>query len=383
MMLERWEYHGSAHIVCGAGARERVGSLCGTGDYLLACSSRAYERFGLDRADWLPPSGCLTRFDIDAANPDLDWLDAEAGRFRGRPWAGLIAIGGGSVLDSAKVMSCLLADNGFSLDAHFRGGQPAPEGPCLPVMALPTTAGTGSEVTPFATVWDTAHEVKRSLLSAGMIPRHAVIDPELTRSMPRDITISSGLDALNQALESIWNRNATPLSMALAKEALVRSWRHLDGAVSEPGNMEHRSAMAHAALLSGMAISQSRTALCHAISYPVTLHFGVPHGLACGFTMAAVLAFNMPADDGRLAHAARLLGFESAPALQAAMVQRLRYLRVGSAVAQHVPGGLPALLDALAEFRDADRAGNNLRPASEGDVRRILSEAWNELAEDA
>ena len=152
-----------------------------------------------------------------------------------------------------------------------------------PLWLLPTTAGTGSEVTRWATVWDTEAEpaCKRSLDEDWGYAERAFIDPALTLSCPLEVTRDTALDTLAHALDSLWNRYANPISRVLAVQAACGVIKHLPALLEHPRDLALRTNLALAALQAGMAFSQTRTALAHALSYDLTLHQGVPHGLAC------------------------------------------------------------------------------------------------------
>jgi phosphonate metabolism-associated iron-containing alcohol dehydrogenase len=154
---------------------------------------------------------------------------------------------------------------------------------------VPTTAGTGSEVTCWATVWDTHSGKKYSLSRPSLYPKHAVVDPTLMLGKPRQLTISTGLDALSHALESLWNVHVNPISTHHAVVAAREILNVLPQLIEDLQNVELRSRMAAAALSAGLAFSNTRTAIAHSISYPVTLHHGVVHGIACSFTLPMIL----------------------------------------------------------------------------------------------
>ena len=160
----------------------------------------------------------------------------------------------------------------------------------LPLIAVPTTAGTGSEVTPWATLWDrsSAKGAKRSLHRADTWPEAALVDPMLTLSCPPALTLASGLDALSHAFEAIWNRGANPCSDALAVQAARGVLTTLPALLDAPDSLPLREAMSRAALLAGLAFAQTRTALAHALSYDLTLLRGTSHGLACSFSLPEV-----------------------------------------------------------------------------------------------
>ncbi len=203
----------------------------------------------------------------------------------------LLAVGGGSTLDMAKLLRCRPLDGDFEGVAKALRGQAA--WPALQQETLwlvPTTAGTGSELTRWATLWDTdAHPaVKRSLDEPWGYAERAFVDPELTLSCPRAVTRDCGLDTLAHALEALWNRHANPVSDVLALQAARSVIEHLPALLEAPQSLHLRQQMALAALQAGMAFSQTRTALAHALSYDVTLQQGLPHGLACALWLPAV-----------------------------------------------------------------------------------------------
>lgn len=305
-------------------------------------------------------------------NPQLEDLDALATAWRGRGIEGVVALGGGSALDTGKVLGVLLGTpERFTLRRHFLEKEPLPASPPLPVVAIPTTSGTGSEVTPFATVWDAAQGMKYSLASPAMFPRAALLDPTLTYDLPWDVTVATGLDALCQGLESVWNRHATPISLELAMRGALQALTVLRQGRAVLESPELREQLMGASLLSGFAISQTRTALCHAISYPVTARFGVPHGVACGFAMPAVLEYNLTADDGRLEALARQLDQPSVSALVDALQALLESLEVPDRLRCH--GVTTEAVVALAsEMIVPGRSDNNLRAAEEADVAELL-----------
>lgn len=204
------------------------------------------------------------------------------------PGTVLIALGGGTTLDIAKVLRCrprgATHPQGFDpVAAALRGQSPWPDLDLAPLWMVPTTAGTGSEVTRWATVWDTDVQPaqKRSFDEPFGFAQKAFIDPLLTYSCPASVTRDTALDALSHALEAIWNRHANPISDVLAVSAARNVLQWLPTALRQPGDAQARQALSLAALEAGFAFSQTRTALAHALSYAVTLEHGVPHGLAC------------------------------------------------------------------------------------------------------
>ncbi len=206
------------------------------------------------------------------------------------PDAVLLALGGGTTLDVAKVLRCRPLDGRFAgVERALRGEAAWPALALATLWMVPTTAGTGSEVTRWATVWDTDAQppVKRSFDEPFGWAERAFVDPALTLSCPLAVTRDTALDALSHALESVWNRHANPFSDALALGAARRVLRALPAALRDPTDLGLRTELALAALEAGYAFSQTRTALAHALSYAVTLEQGLPHGLAVALWLPA------------------------------------------------------------------------------------------------
>jgi alcohol dehydrogenase len=205
-----------------------------------------------------------------------------------RPVEAIVALGGGSVMDAAKVLAAAKGDF-ETVRRHLETGKDGETLGRTPIIAIPTTAGTGSEVTSWATVWDTSAMKKYSLARETLYPEAALVDPLLTLGLPRAITISTGLDALSHALESIWNVNANPVSSSLAEVAAREVIEALPLLADDLANEALRTRLARASLFAGLAFSNTRTALAHSLSYHLTLHHGVPHGIACSFSLPMVM----------------------------------------------------------------------------------------------
>lgn len=202
----------------------------------------------------------------------------------------IIALGGGSAIDTAKAFMVGTATDQFDdLLTLLSTGKPFVPHKTKQLIAVPTTAGTGSEVTPWATIWDRERGKKYSLHLNETWPEAAVIDAELMLSLPASVTVQSGLDALSHALESIWNRNANPVSRAFAVSAAREVIETLPALLKNMQSKALRLSMASAALKAGMAFSNTKTALAHSISYEMTLKHGLPHGIACSFTLPMVM----------------------------------------------------------------------------------------------
>lgn len=228
-------------------------------------------------------------------------------RLAAQPGGVLLAVGGGTVLDLAKLLRSRPREGGFdTLVPALRGQAPWPACRLERFWAVPTTAGTGSEVTRWATVWDTEADPpqKRSFDEPFGFAERAFVDPDFSASCPPSVRRDSGLDALSHALEALWNRHANPVSDVLALDAARRVIAALPRACQADASPAAQAEMALAALQAGLAFAQTRTAVAHALSYAMTLEAGVPHGLACAVWLPTAWRLALgrdPALDLRLA----------------------------------------------------------------------------------
>ncbi len=286
------------------------------------------RQFGLvERLESLLGSALVGVIDSVKPNPDVAELEALYEDFWGNPEGAevIIAVGGGSSIDTAKaLMVCTESGTFKDLVAALVSGKPFTPARSKTLIAVPTTAGTGSEVTPWATVWDRQAQKKYSLHLPQTWPSIAIVDPELMLSLPASVTLQSGLDALSHALESIWNVNANAMSDTFAVAAIREIFETLPALMQQLDNVDLRARMALAALKAGMAFSNTRTALAHSISYEMTLRYGLPHGIACSFPLPMVLQRAIGQDAGRDAVLKQALGdLTTAPARLAAFIERL------------------------------------------------------------
>lgn len=202
----------------------------------------------------------------------------------------ILSLGGGSVLDASKFFS--VYDE--CKDAKFvtniiKGNIPKENYKTIPIIAIPTTAGTGSEITPWATIWDMDEKKKYSLYLDELFSEVAIYDPTLTLSVPKEITIQTGLDTLSHALESIWNKNANPITVGYAIKSAKLIMQNLLSLSKNLNNLEYRDIIMKACIYAGLAFSNTQTAIAHGMSYYITAHKGVDHGIACSFTLPLLI----------------------------------------------------------------------------------------------
>jgi phosphonate metabolism-associated iron-containing alcohol dehydrogenase len=287
-----WRFHNPVAVTFGIGTLDRLAAALGSRSAVLVAFPEAAPLGHVDAVKrQLGPALAGVVDDIEP-NPDVVHLARLHARFWDEFAASevIVALGGGSTLDTAKILAVTPASGDFAdLVLALAANETFVPGNAKALIAIPTTAGTGSEVTPWATVWDRASGRKHSLHLRETWPEAAIVDPTLTASAPQAVTLQSGLDALSHALEAIWNVNANPVSDALAVSASRRMLRTLPRLVDHLGDVALREDAALAALTAGLAFSNTRTALAHSISYEMTLRHGLPHGIACSFTLPLVL----------------------------------------------------------------------------------------------
>ncbi|WP_010141932.1 iron-containing alcohol dehydrogenase [Oceanicola sp. S124] len=289
---------------------------------------------------------------------------------------GLVAIGGGSAMDVAKVVALLCRQPGRLRDFSVPR---IVDLPSLPLICIPTTAGTGSEVTRAAVITDAATHEKLLLLGSALLPSVALLDVDLTLSCPYRVTVDSGLDALSHALEALVNRNATPYSDGLAAEAMGLIGASLEVAAQEPGNRAAREDMLLGACLAGMAVSHTSTALIHGMSRPIGAAFHVPHGMSNAMLMPLVTEWSAETAPEAYARAAAAMGLgEDA----AALVQALKGLNARLGVPTLAERGIPeaAFTAAIPEMARQALAsgtpGNNLRLADDEALAALYRRLW-------
>jgi len=284
-----WSYRNPVDVRFGRGSFSHLADAIGGRRYALVTYGDAYFRSLSAKLEEKAGKPVLVIDDI-APNPDIALLRTQTDRFADLPEPPqvVVALGGGSVIDSAKVFAAARGDFA-AMDAFLKKRADAGTIVPWPLIAVPTTAGTGSEVTCWGTVWDNTGGVKFSLAHPGLYPEFSIVDPDLMIGKPRDLTIQTGLDALSHSLECLWNRSANPVSMAHAITAARGVLATLPQLAGDLRNADLRERMARAATLAGFAFSNTKTAIAHSLSYPITLRHGVPHGIACSFTLPMIV----------------------------------------------------------------------------------------------
>jgi alcohol dehydrogenase class IV len=308
-----WEFATAGRIVFGAGTRHQLPAIVRAfgsrpllvgGRHLHASRERASTSTSASAAATaaLPDLGDVIPFVVEA-EPTIDVVRRGADLFRRERCDVVIGIGGGSVLDAAKAIAALATNRGDALDylEVIGRGQPLGTSPA-PYVAVPTTAGTGSEVTRNAVLGSPEHGVKASLRHPSMLPRVAVIDPELTLTLPAAVTASTGLDALTQVIEPYVSSRATPMTDAFCLEGIRRVSRSLriaagagDTASDERTRLDARTDMSLASLFGGLALANAGLGVIHGFAAPIGGMFSAPHGAVCAALLPHGMAANLRA----------------------------------------------------------------------------------------
>ena len=400
-MRGEWRFYTAGEIIFGRGAVRRTGEVVRGLGASRAC---LITDLGLVAAGLHEPVlASLREAGVDASlheggqpKPTIEAVAASAAVLKGEGFEALVALGGGSNIDLAKAVAVLLSHGG-QVESYF--GEHNVPGPVLPLVAVSTTAGTGSEVSGASVLADPARKRRGAILSNRLRPRAAIYDPLLTVSCPPQVTADAGIDALTHTVEAYlvaeYRVDSGPerpglytgrslLSDALAERAIELAGRYLRRAVYKGGDLRAREGMHLASLLAGMAFSNAGLTAVHALEYPVGVATGCTHGAGNGMLLPYVMAYDVPACPGRLATVAGLLGepvdglsireaalraVEAVKRLNAEIGIPLRLRELGVAEEELRP-----MAEATAQITRLLEA--NPRPLDADSLEDILREAW-------
>ncbi len=324
-------------------------------------------------------------FDDVIPNPTAESIMGGLERLTVNACDAVLAVGGGSSIDTAKGIAVMAGNEGNILDYEGVGKIPHPG---LPLIVIPTTAGTGSEVTSATIVTNTATHFKAAVISPYLFPKLALLDAELTLALPQNVTSATGMDALTHAIESYTSKTANPLSRALAIQAIRMIAENLQKAFFAGTDIESRENMLVASMLAGAAFTQSRLGNVHAISHTLGGVFDIPHGIANASLLPFVMKFNLPACPEEMADIARALGKETdgLPLLKAGEKAIEAVVEFNAMLG--IPGNIRDLgvkLESLPKLvEDSMRSGNvsiNPRLTRHEDIKSIIEKAYHGILE--
>lgn len=356
-------------IVHGHNAFDELGThVRALGDRALIVSgcSAMREQGVLDRAeDLLREAGVEAEvFEGVPPEPTLEWVDRVRARAQSFRADLLIGIGGGSALDVGKAAAGLLKEPEETMH-YFTGGALA--GHAAPFVAAPSTFGTGTEATPNAVLIDPAGPTKKSIRHPSMLPRVAIVDPQLGRGASARVKAEAGMDALAQAIEGFCSRFSTSVSESLSFGAVALLAAHLESFVFTPDDMESAEQVANGSLMAGMAFSNCRLGLVHGLAHPLGARYGVPHGRLCAVLLPHVLRYNRDTVPEQYALLCGIVKTDIAEFCEDLLVKLGLPRHLGDVGVQ--AGDLPGI---ISETLPSGSTKANPRPATEPDLHRIL-----------
>jgi len=384
-----YEFFAPQRIRFGWGSRREAGKLArslGTRALIVSGSRRLAAGGLIDEIEASLREAGVTplRFASISREPEVGDVDDAVTRLRALkagPGDLVLAIGGGSAIDLAKAAAALAVNSEGSGVADYLEG--VGRGlkitrPPLPLLAMPTTAGTGSEATKNAVISSYAPQFKKSLRSDLMIPKAVLVDPELTVGLPREITAHTGMDAVTQLIESYLSCRARPIPRALCVQGLQLALPALVEAVEQGSSRTARERMAHAALLSGLALANSGLGMAHGVAAALGVHCRVPHGLACAVMLPAALRANFDVCRDDLATLAAMTSTEAGASARPNSAQGFVDRIVGIAKRIGIPGRLSELgvaaeqIPAIVRSSRGNSMDGNPRPVSDAELTSLL-----------
>ena len=287
-----FKYHNPSKIIFETGIiknKKKLKEVIGNGDYcIFTYSDKVFKEYTNQLIESLGKPKLIINNILP--NPDYKNLKEICKEF-GQHCANIkfaIALGGGSVIDTAKFL--VLGKGNFEKTIEYVEKKVNHFEPTdINLISVPTTAGTGSELTCWATIWDEENQRKHSLIHPSLYSKISIFDSELTLSLPKKITIETSLDAMSHSFESIWNINSNPVSNIHARNSINIILKNLPLLIKDLKNIKLREEIMRASMFAGLAFSNTKTAISHSISYPITLKYKVPHGIACSFTLPIIL----------------------------------------------------------------------------------------------
>lgn len=310
-----WEFALPVKLVFGCGKRknlkEYIQEIGGTKGVLVC--SKSFTKNGVAEEFVKMSDGLLKGVFSDVRpNPTTDNVDDCVKLMRSLKADFAVALGGGSPMDCCKA-ACAIAKGNDVISSYHSKGKKVNGDEAIPMIAFATTSGTASEVTNISVLTDLSLNLKNPMNDPAMYPKIAVVDPELTLTVPKQVTASTGLDVLSHAVESYWSTLNQPVCTACSVYSARLVFQWLEKAYNNPDDLTAREKMAEASIVAGVAFSHPRTTGSHACSFPLTNIYGVPHGEACAFTLDYFIKFNADnADsDGRITALAKDCGFEN------------------------------------------------------------------------
>jgi len=367
--MKRFTYYMPTKVLFGDGCVEKVADAVGEvggGKVLVVTGKSSMKKTGiLDRV-----LDNISGFDVEVfaqieTDPSVDIVDEGAQNAVGKDV--IVALGGGSALDAAKAISVASANSENAID-YLRGETVKNPGP--KIVALPTTSGTGSEVTEVSVLSDPKNNIKKSFRSPHMYPATSLDDPQLTYTMPQEVTVSSGFDALTHAVEAYTSKRSQPICDVLCRQATKLAVENLVKTVENPNDAYPRSNMMLASLMAGYGITHSGAGLVHGLSYSLYKTTGVAHGMACAILLPHVMRYNRGYEEGKYTQLADDIGVETVDEL----IHTIQEIGEKVGVPQHLCE-IGVKEDDVSQLVESAMGGStrvNPRPVKEDDLSGFL-----------
>lgn len=363
-------------VYFGRGAVEEIADLpemTGLKKIILVCGEHFKQSavFGNLKQNLAKNGAKVFVYEGKIAKSDFETINALIDFCRTNVFDLIVAVGGGTILDTAKCAAILSTNEGLVED-YLVSKTRQLQVKSIPFLAVPTTAGTGSEVTPWAVVWDYGNYEKYSLASPLMFPYLALVDSSLTDELPAKVTAETGMDALAQAVEAYWSKFHNPVSDEYALKAIKLVMDNLALAVNLP-TPEARDWMAKASLLAGLAFSNTKTTICHSVSYPITIHRGIAHGQAVSVTLPAFIRYSLPVMEGREKPLLEALGADNIEMAAQKVETLMKEINLAAKLSELgiKKEDIPTI---VAEGYNPDRANNAPRVPTPDELKLILEE---------
>lgn len=373
--IEAWTYYMPTKVIFGKGCSKKIANTIGPfhpKKIMLVTGTKSMKKLGIaDKIVNYLKDYEVVIYNNVRQNPNVNTVEDGIQFSKDEKCDSVIGLGGGSAIDTAKAVSVLSKNQG-PVDEYLSENRKITNRG-FPLIAIPTTAGTGTEVTQYASIIDEKKKHKLSLSHEYIHPNIAIVDPILTVSMPKSVTATTGLDALSQCIEAYWSKNHTPISDIFALNGIDLIFQNLVNAFNFSENMEFREKMALASLFSGIAISITETTIVHSVSYPLTTQFDVPHGLACALTLPSFIRFNSKVVKSRICSIARTIGVKTIEELIKEVEELISSLEIPKKLSDV---GIQRK-DIEVILRDGfrpDRAENNPRKVTREDLKAILED---------
>lgn len=382
--MKQFSFSVPQDIIVGRGSINRLAEVSkkvgGTHGFLI--SGPHLNKMGVVKscAEKLEKEGIrVDVFTETEGNPSVETVDKAKEAFLQSGADFIIALGGGSPMDVAKAVG-VVARYGGSI-TEYEGGGKVP-GDIIPLIAIPTTAGTGSEVTAFSVITDHSRNYKLTVFSYKLIPAYAILDPDLLTTAPVSVASACGIDAMVHAMEAYISKDASPFSDAMAEKALELIGKHIRKYVADRSDVDAAQGMLTGSLFAGIAFSWARLGDVHAMSHPVSAYFNVPHGVANAILLPTVMAYNSLADQGKYLKIYNYIAKiplteeEFEPEMLVSLLTELNE-QLGIPASLSEVGVTEDKFDAMAE--DAMKSGNiavNPRSTTKQDVLSLYRKAW-------